>query len=268
MRNFSLLAFGALFAATGVLAVPVPAPALKIVTVTHTETKLYVVGATSTKWVDAPKTTETSTTTTTTKEAETTTTTTTTKKEETTTTTTSKKEEPTTTTTTTVEEKKEEPTPTPAPVPSKIEVPIAVVKVTTTEKVEPVVTPTPPPPPPPPPPVVVTPKPPTNGGWTGEATYYATGLGSCGVTNYDSDYIVAISRIVMDPQTPNGNPNLNPLCGKKAICTRNGANPTEVTVTDTCPECASGDMDLSPAAFQSLGGTVAEGRFKIECAWL
>jgi hypothetical protein len=45
-----------------------------------------------------------------------------------------------------------------------------------------------------------------------KATYYYTGLGSCGFTNTDDEYVVAISHLLMDPKNP-GNPNNNPLCG-------------------------------------------------------
>lgn len=34
---------------------------------------------------------------------------------------------------------------------------------------------------------------PVKRGFTGEATYYATGLGACGQVNVDSDFIVALN---------------------------------------------------------------------------
>lgn len=46
----------------------------------------------------------------------------------------------------------------------------------------------------------------------GEATFYNTGLGSCGITSSDSEYVVAISHVLMDASST-GNPNNNPLCG-------------------------------------------------------
>lgn len=46
-------------------------------------------------------------------------------------------------------------------------------------------------------------------------TYFTDGLGACGVTSGPNDYIVALSEALFDPQTPNGNPNNNPLCGQK-----------------------------------------------------
>jgi len=92
-------------------------------------------------------------------------------------------------------------------------------------------------------------------------------MGSCGYTNGPNELIAAISYKVMDPQNP-GNPNNNPLCGKKIRCTRNGKNPTIITVVDRCPVCNAGDVDLSPAAYAALGGTIAEGRFKVQCSWV
>ena len=53
------------------------------------------------------------------------------------------------------------------------------------------------------------------------ATYYATGLGSCGIVNVDTDYIAAASHILFDsfPGYNGVNPNSNPICGKKATAT-------------------------------------------------
>ena len=49
-------------------------------------------------------------------------------------------------------------------------------------------------------------------------TYYATGLGACGITNTDSDYIAAVSHTLFDtyPGYNGVNPNNNPICGRKA----------------------------------------------------
>lgn len=49
--------------------------------------------------------------------------------------------------------------------------------------------------------------------FTGDGTYFATGLGSCGKTNKDSDFIVAISHGRMD-STFSANPNNNIQCGE------------------------------------------------------
>jgi hypothetical protein len=37
-----------------------------------------------------------------------------------------------------------------------------------------------------------------NGQQSGDGTYYSTGLGSCGLTNQDSDYIAAVSHLLFD----------------------------------------------------------------------
>ncbi|RSH76614.1 uncharacterized protein EHS24_005499 [Apiotrichum porosum] len=91
--------------------------------------------------------------------------------------------------------------------------------------------------------------------YSGEATYYyqtegadASGEGSCGWTNTDSELIAAIS-------TTDGSTWANTLCGKYAVVT-NTANSKTVTVeiVDNCPSCNGADsLDLSPAAFQAIG---------------
>ncbi|KAI9498990.1 RlpA-like double-psi beta-barrel-protein domain-containing protein-containing protein, partial [Zychaea mexicana] len=97
---------------------------------------------------------------------------------------------------------------------------------------------------------------------SGEGTFYNTGLGSCGITNTDSDLIAAMNHIDMANE---GNPNENPNCGRKIKV--NGPNGSvTVEITDTCPTCAQGDVDLSPAAF----GAIAEfddGRVEISWDW-
>ncbi|KAL0080083.1 RlpA-like double-psi beta-barrel-protein domain-containing protein-containing protein [Phycomyces blakesleeanus] len=62
------------------------------------------------------------------------------------------------------------------------------------------------------------------------------------------------------------NPNNNPLCGRYVKV--NGPNGTSVRVkiVDTCPGCASGDLDLSPAAFTKLAD-LGVGRININWNW-
>jgi len=86
---------------------------------------------------------------------------------------------------------------------------------------------------------------------TGQATFYAPGLGSCGQTNTEADLIAA---------TAFG----KAVCGDTAVVTRGGKSVT-VTLVDTCPSCAQGNIDLSPAAFNQLG-TPDEGR--IDVTWV
>ncbi|KAJ8097882.1 RlpA-like double-psi beta-barrel-protein domain-containing protein-containing protein [Lipomyces tetrasporus] len=103
-----------------------------------------------------------------------------------------------------------------------------------------------------------------SGSYSGEGTFYSTGLGSCGITSTDSDYIVAISHTIMDADS-NGNPNANPLCGKTITAYRDSSS-VKVTVVDTCPGCAEYDLDFSPTAFGQLGQE-SEGRIPITWSW-
>ncbi|KAA1468194.1 hypothetical protein DENSPDRAFT_833424 [Dentipellis sp. KUC8613] len=87
---------------------------------------------------------------------------------------------------------------------------------------------------------------------TGQGTYYATGLGSCGIVNNDSDYIVAVSHLLYDSYPGAGaNPNANPVCNKRIQAHYQGKSVT-VTVTDRCEACKMTDLDFSPAAFSQL----------------
>lgn len=88
---------------------------------------------------------------------------------------------------------------------------------------------------------------------TGQGTFYATGLGSCGITNKDTDYIAAASHLLYDtyPGYSGVNPNNNPLCGKSVTAHYQGKSVT-VTITDRCTGCAITDLDFSPSAFAQL----------------
>lgn len=102
-----------------------------------------------------------------------------------------------------------------------------------------------------------------SGSFSGEGTYYDTGLGSCGITSTDNDYIVAISHELYDKYTPNGNPNHNTLCGKKIKASYEG-NTVEVTVVDRCEGCSYYDLDFSPSAFSDLA---SKGLGRIDINW-
>ncbi|KAI8888658.1 barwin-like endoglucanase, partial [Backusella circina FSU 941] len=98
--------------------------------------------------------------------------------------------------------------------------------------------------------------------FSGDGTFYNTGLGSCGITSEDTDLIAALNA----PQMNNGaNPNANPLCGKKANV-KGPKGTVTVTIVDTCPPCVKGDLDLSPAAFGKIAD-FADGRVDIEWSW-
>ena len=104
----------------------------------------------------------------------------------------------------------------------------------------------------------------SSGKYSGDGTYYDVGLGSCGQTDSNSQFVAALNA----PQMKNGdNPNNNPQCGKKIKVT-NPANGKSVTVkiVDTCPPCASGDVDLSPSAFAAIAD-MDLGRIPIKWDW-
>lgn len=89
--------------------------------------------------------------------------------------------------------------------------------------------------------------------YTGDITWYTTGLGSCGTTSHDTDAIVALSIPMMN----NGaNPNANPLCGKTiSIFNPITGTTTQATVVDTCQACAPADVDMSPTLFTTVAPT-------------
>jgi len=152
-----------------------------------------------------------------------------------------------------------------APVPTTTTTPVAPVPTTPA----PVETPTPVGSPAPPaytPPAPAPPKPtqpsggaPSGQTYTGDVTYYTPGLGSCGVTNSDSDPIVALAENMMSAMTPaSGNPNENPLCGKSITISYGGKTAT-AKIMDTCPGCANGGLDLTPSLFEVFA-PLGEGR--------
>ncbi|KAI8624725.1 RlpA-like double-psi beta-barrel-protein domain-containing protein-containing protein [Xylariaceae sp. FL1651] len=100
----------------------------------------------------------------------------------------------------------------------------------------------------------------------GDLTYYTPGLGACGVTNGPNDAIVAISHVLFDPKTPGGNPNNNPLCGKKIKIQRDGKAVT-VTVRDRCEACKEFDLDVPVKVFEKLAPPRL-GRVKVSWNWL
>ncbi|KAF8640794.1 hypothetical protein AX17_000443 [Amanita inopinata Kibby_2008] len=106
----------------------------------------------------------------------------------------------------------------------------------------------------------------------GQGTFYATGLGACGITNNDGDYIAAASHLLFDafPGYAGGDPNSNPICGRKVHVTRmlkDQGKSVTVAITDRCEACALTDLDLSPTAFNHLDDP-SVGRFAMEWFWL
>ncbi|ORX69489.1 barwin-like endoglucanase, partial [Linderina pennispora] len=94
--------------------------------------------------------------------------------------------------------------------------------------------------------------------FAGEGTYYDPGLGACGKTNKGTELIAAINA----PQYGNTpNPNNAPVCGKCALV-KGPLGQVKVKIVDRCPVCKTGDLDLSPSAFNKIGKK-ADGRIKI-----
>ncbi|TGJ78318.1 hypothetical protein E0Z10_g10443 [Xylaria hypoxylon] len=101
---------------------------------------------------------------------------------------------------------------------------------------------------------------------TGDLTYYAPGLGACGVYNSESDAIVALSWQLFDQYTPNGNPNLNSLCGRQ-IQINLGGNSAVVTVEDRCQGCQPNDLDVPVGVFSQLADPNV-GRTQMTWSWI
>ncbi|KIR52992.1 hypothetical protein I315_04450 [Cryptococcus gattii Ru294] len=91
----------------------------------------------------------------------------------------------------------------------------------------------------------------------GTATYYsASGLGACGSSISDSDYIVAMNSAQYDSS----------VCNKQ-IWAWNAATQklAFATVVDECPSCSSGDLDMSTSLFNYLSdGNLNEGVFDVK----
>lgn len=118
---------------------------------------------------------------------------------------------------------------------------------------------------------VATTKASSNGGgsgktYSGQGTYYGTGLGSCGITNNDNQLIAAVSHLLYDSWPgATANPNNNPVCGRHATAHYGGKSVT-VEITDRCTGCAMWDLDFSPAAFKTLADE-SLGRIDITWQW-
>ncbi|KAI9361054.1 RlpA-like double-psi beta-barrel-protein domain-containing protein-containing protein, partial [Pilaira anomala] len=98
--------------------------------------------------------------------------------------------------------------------------------------------------------------------FSGDGTFYHTGLGSCGWDNSNDELIAALNA----PQMQNGaNPNNNPNCGKY-INVKGPKGSVRVKIVDTCPPCVKGDVDLSYAAFAKIAD-MEKGRVPITWTW-
>jgi expansin (peptidoglycan-binding protein) len=95
---------------------------------------------------------------------------------------------------------------------------------------------------------------------SGEGTYYdADGTGNCGFAA-SSEHVAAMNNPDWDGSS---------VCGSCAEVTGPNATIT-VRIVDRCPECASGDLDLSMAAFDMIAdhaaGRVPITWHQVECA--
>ncbi|KAA1470599.1 hypothetical protein DENSPDRAFT_879826 [Dentipellis sp. KUC8613] len=77
---------------------------------------------------------------------------------------------------------------------------------------------------------------------SGRGTYYAVGLGACGVTNNDNQAIVALNTADYAGGAH---------CGQTISITANGKTHS-AQVMDLCPGCAPGGIDMSPSLFESF----------------
>ncbi|GAB1730483.1 hypothetical protein NU195Hw_g5967t1 [Hortaea werneckii] len=112
--------------------------------------------------------------------------------------------------------------------------------------------------------------------FTGDLTYYQPGLGACGVTSTEDDFVVALSHVLFDAAGSStdagGNSNENPLCGKMLRATRyneeaSAQRSVDLRVVDRCTGCEVDDLDTSLKAFERLAPS-ASGRVDVSWAWL
>lgn len=111
------------------------------------------------------------------------------------------------------------------------------------------------------------PLPTTNGGpYRGDLTYYAPGLGACGIDSKNGDSIVSVSHLLFDGVSKSSNPNQNPLCGKM-IRARRGTGSVDLRVVDRCTGCKARDLDVTEKTFERLA-SVERGRVDVQWSWL
>ncbi|KAI0726439.1 RlpA-like double-psi beta-barrel-protein domain-containing protein-containing protein [Fomitopsis betulina] len=92
---------------------------------------------------------------------------------------------------------------------------------------------------------------------TGRGTWYDTGLGACGYTDANTDYIVAISHDIYD----SGN-----HCNRYLRIKNTATGVTAYgKARDECMGCEATAIDLSPSLFEALGADLGEG--VITVAW-
>ncbi|KAI0766874.1 RlpA-like double-psi beta-barrel-protein domain-containing protein-containing protein [Trametes elegans] len=80
-------------------------------------------------------------------------------------------------------------------------------------------------------------------------TYFEVGQNACGSVDHDADHIVALTQSQWD----------NGAHCYKQINIEYGGKSTTATITDECPGCPYGGLDLSPGLFSLLGGSLDAG---------
>ncbi|KAI9493166.1 hypothetical protein BDB00DRAFT_929226 [Zychaea mexicana] len=88
----------------------------------------------------------------------------------------------------------------------------------------------------------------------GEATFFhpkeeGGEIGSCGPKENDKSRIVALNSKMY------GSNSISKYCGKEVLI-KHGDKETIATITDKCPMCGDGSLDLTPAIFEELGALV------------
>jgi len=87
---------------------------------------------------------------------------------------------------------------------------------------------------------------------TGQATFTDFAVGSCGISNSDSELVVGVSsEFFNDFPGATSNPNKNPICNKQLYAAYKGKHVT-VKIVDTCVGCGKYDLNFSPTAFDKL----------------
>ncbi|KAI0742308.1 hypothetical protein C8Q80DRAFT_1187444 [Daedaleopsis nitida] len=86
----------------------------------------------------------------------------------------------------------------------------------------------------------------------GDVVFFDPGLGSCGFTNTQADFVGNVDHLTFDNfPGATANPNLNPLCGRSMVVSSAGKSVT-VELVGSCLSCSLNEIELSPAAFQQL----------------
>ncbi|KAL8284144.1 hypothetical protein RQP46_004893 [Phenoliferia psychrophenolica] len=80
--------------------------------------------------------------------------------------------------------------------------------------------------------------------YNGKGSYYEAGLGACGITSSDSDYIVAINF-----QQYGDTSAISPWCFKTITITYGGKS-AQAEIVDACQACGYGGLDLTPTLFE------------------